>query len=116
MSGFPPPSGPAAGAPRDAATAGSAPSYGRTLLATLVWAALSIVALAVFLGPPASAEAAGRAVGALLIPSLLAALITRQVAKRVAVRSFWQLVALALPAFVVLRLFFGALQAVGAGS
>lgn len=116
MSGFPTPTGPAAGGslgPEHAAEARRGPSYGRALLATLVWAALSIVALFVFLGPPGSSEAAGRAVGALLIPSLLAALVTWRLARRVATRSFWQLVLLALPAFLVLRLLLGALQAVG---
>lgn len=117
MSGFPPPTGgPAAGGapgPRGPAEGARGPSYGRALLATLVWAALSYLALFVFLGAPGSSEAAGQALGALLIPSLLAALVTWRLARRVPTRAFWQLVLLALPAFLLLRLFFAALSLAG---
>ena len=115
MSGFPSPTGPATRGPAPDHADHAGPSYGRALLATLVWAALNVVAMFALLGPT-SAEVAGAAIGGMLVPSLLAALITWRVARRVATRSFWQLALLALPSYLLLRLFFVALRAVGAGA
>jgi len=108
MSAFPPPTGPAdgrvPGGSGPAAAGRSGPSYGRALLATLVWPALNLVALFALLGAPGSPRAGGEITGSLLLSSLLAALITWRVARRVTTRSFWQLALLALPFYLVLRL------------
>lgn len=102
MSAFPPPAGPAADGPA-ARPAGPGPSYGRTLLATLVWPAVLIVGLFVLAGPPGSAEAFGTVIGGHLFASLLAALATWLFGRRRGPRTFWQLVLFSLPAFLIVR-------------
>jgi hypothetical protein len=83
-------------------------SYGTALLATLVWAGVNLAVTLVVAGGPPSSRAAGALVGSLLASSLLAALITWLVARR-RPWAFPQLVALALPFFLLFRL----LSAVG---
>jgi hypothetical protein len=83
--------------------------YGRSLLASLVWSGVNyvlIIAVAVAqLGPGFSPEIAGYAFGSVLIPALVGALPVWLIARRrVTGMSFWGLVALALPFFVLVRL------------
>jgi hypothetical protein len=85
-------------------------------LASAVWAGVNLVAALLVAGPPSSSEAAGAFVGALIIPVLLAALITWAIARRPSPSrpqgwSFGMLVLLALPFYLVLRL----VAAVGGG-
>lgn len=78
-------------------------SYGRALLATLVWAGVNVVLTLAVAGAPPSSRAAGALVGSLLVSSLLGALLTWLVARR-RPWAFLPLVALALPFFLLFRL------------
>ncbi len=88
--------------------------FGIALLAALVWAAVNLVLSLTISGPPPSAAAAGAFVGALLIPTLVAALATWLIARR---RSpswrFPLLVLLALPFYLVIRVLAAAGSAAG---
>ncbi len=81
------------------------------LLATSVWALANVALTLAVSGPPPSPRAAGAYLGALLIPFLVAALITWLIARR---RPngwpFWQLVVLALPVFLVVRFLLAAVS------
>lgn len=78
--------------------------FGTALLAALVWPAVNVVLTLAISGLPPSAEAAGAFIGALLIPTLLAALATWLIARR---RPHgWRfplLVLLALPFYLLVR-------------
>lgn len=87
-------------------------NFGTALLATLVWPAVNLVLTLAIVGPPPSAEAAGAFIGALLIPTLVAALATWLIARRR--RAPWKfplLVLLALPFYLLIRV----LAAAGGG-
>ncbi len=78
--------------------------FGIALLAALVWPAANLVVTLAIAGSPPSAGAAGAFTGALLIPTLVAALATWLIARR---RPHgWRfplLVLLALPFYLVIR-------------
>jgi hypothetical protein len=79
--------------------------YGRSLLAGLVWAGVNLAVIVVLFGPPPSPRAAGAVTGSLVGAALLTGLAVWLIARtRVSGWPFWQLVALALPFFLVLRL------------
>jgi hypothetical protein len=75
---------------------------GAALGAAAVWAAVNLVLVLLVAGPPPSPAAAGRFVGGLLIPGLLAALAVWLIARQRA-WAFWLLVLVAAPFFWVLR-------------
>lgn len=78
--------------------------FGRVFLAALVWAGVVLLVLIVTAGAPGSAEGAGAAVGALVIPSLLAALAVWLITRNRARWGFVKLALLALPFFFLVRL------------
>jgi len=84
--------------------AGRKTGFGTALLAALVWPAVNVVLTLAITGPPPSAEATGAFIGALLIPTFLAALATWLIARR---RPHgWRfplLVLLALPFYLLIR-------------
>jgi hypothetical protein len=68
---------------------------------------VSLIVVLLTVGPPPSARAAGAFTAGLLIPTLLAALVTGLIARRVHRPHgwpFWQLVLLALPVSLFFRL------------
>ncbi len=78
--------------------------YGYSPLATLIWAGANLALILVLLGPPASARTLGAVIGSLVIAAFLAAVGTWLVARtRATPWPFRQLVLLALPFFLVLR-------------
>ncbi|GAA2561965.1 hypothetical protein [Pseudonocardia hydrocarbonoxydans] len=77
--------------------------YLRVLGATAVWAVLDLVLLLVLAGRLLPAEAVGRAVGTLLVVTAVAALGVWLVLRSRA-RTFWVVLAVALPFFLVVRL------------
>jgi hypothetical protein len=93
--------------PSPAPLAGRAarPGYRRALLATLVWAGVNLIVTLLVSGPPPSPRAAGAFTGALLFVTLVAGLITSRIARRVRPHGwpFWQLLLLALPFYLILR-------------
>ncbi|WP_162829990.1 hypothetical protein [Amycolatopsis palatopharyngis] len=76
-------------------------SFGRCLLASLVWVGVTLVISFAALGPPSSGRALGQVLGGMLIPLLLAALTTWLFFRRKHT-AFWILAITALPAFVIL--------------
>jgi hypothetical protein len=84
--------------------------FGRALGAAAVWAGVNLVLVLAVAGAPPGAGALGRLVGALIVPTLLAALGVWAIARRRA-WAFWLLVLLAAPLFWVLRAVFIALPA-----
>ncbi len=84
--------------------------FGKALGAAAVWAAVNLVLVLAVAGAPPGPGALGRLVGALIIPTLLAALVLWAIARRRA-WAFWLLVLFAAPLFWVLRAFFIALPA-----
>jgi hypothetical protein len=92
--------------PQPRAAKGPNTGFGAALLASAAWAVVDLVA-ALAVGAPDAAQDAGRFLGAMLVPVLIAALGTWLVARtRQAGWRFWQLALLALPFFLVLRLLF----------
>lgn len=89
---------------------GGKTGFGSALLAALVWAGVNLILTLAIIGLPPSAEAAGVYTVGLLVPVLLAALITWAIARR-RDWAFWKLVLLALPFYLILRVVLG-----GAGS
>lgn len=78
--------------------------YGRSLLATLVWAATNLVVTVIVMGPPPSPRAAGTFTAGVLVPSLLAAVLTWLIARRARPRyPFWLVVLIALPFYLLFR-------------
>jgi hypothetical protein len=71
--------------------------------AAAVWAAVLVVLVLAFSGPPPSSRAAGALLGSLLVSSLVSALVVWAVARR-RTWPFWRLVLLAAPVFLLLRL------------
>lgn len=118
-SSWPPPGPdqqPLGGPPAAPQAAPQGTGFGKVFLASAVWAGVNLVVTLLVTGPPPSSEAAGAFVGGLIIPVLLAALITWAIARRPNPRrpqgwSFGMLVLLALPFYLVLRL----VAAVGGG-
>jgi hypothetical protein len=78
--------------------------------ATAIWAVVNVVLVLAVVGAPPSAEALGRFVGALVVPTVAAALAVWAIARRRA-WAFWLLVVLAAPFFWVLRAVLMALPA-----
>lgn len=78
--------------------------------AAAVWAGVNIVLVLAVAGAPPGPAAFGQLIGALIIPTLLAAVAVRAIARR-RVWAFWLLVLLAAPFFWVLRAVFIALPA-----
>lgn len=76
--------------------------FGAALGAAAVWAVVNLVLVLAVAGAPGGAEAAGRLVGALILPTLLAALAVWAIARRRG-WAFWLLVVVAAPIFWVLR-------------
>ncbi len=76
--------------------------------AAAVWAGVNVVLVVAFAGAPPRVGAFGQFVGALVVPTLLAALAVWAIARRRA-WAFWLLVLLAAPFFWVLRAVFIAL-------
>jgi hypothetical protein len=70
--------------------------------AAAVWAAVNLALVLGVAGAPGDSEAFGRVVGALIVPTLLAALVVWAVARRRA-WPFWLLVLVAAPLYWVLR-------------
>ncbi|NMH81474.1 hypothetical protein [Pseudonocardia xinjiangensis] len=70
--------------------------------AAAVWAGVNVVLVLVVAGAPAAGSDVARLVGALLVPTLIAALVVWLVARHRA-WSFWLLVLAAAPVFWVLR-------------
>jgi hypothetical protein len=82
--------------------------YVRSLRACAVWAALNLLVILAAFGPPPSAGAAAGVLGALVLSVVLGAVAVRLVTRaRPAAWPFWQLLALALPFFLVVRLVLG---------
>ena len=76
-------------------------SFGRALLAALVWVVLlTVVGVAL----ADDAESAGSVFGQLLVAGLLAALVTWLITRKRPAWPFWKLVLLALPFFLLFRL------------
>ena len=104
-----PPHAPMPGAPpypetpeHDPPRVGRRTRFVTALGAAAVWAVLNFVLVAAVAGPPPGAGALGEFVGALIVPTLLAALVVWAIARRRA-WAFWLLVLLAAPLFWVLR-------------
>jgi hypothetical protein len=70
--------------------------------AAAVWAAVNLVLVLVVAGAPDGAAVLGGLLGALLVPTLLAALVVWAIARRRA-WTFWLLVLMAAPLYWVLR-------------
>jgi hypothetical protein len=70
--------------------------------AASIWAAVNLVLVIAVVGAPPSAGALGRFVGALVAPTLLAALVVWAIARR-RPWAFWLLVLVSAPLFWVLR-------------
>jgi hypothetical protein len=70
--------------------------------AAAVWAAVNLVLVLVVAGPPGGAAVLGGLLGALLVPTLLAALVVWAIARRRA-WTFWLLVLTTAPLYWVLR-------------
>jgi hypothetical protein len=87
-------------------------SYGRCVLASLIWAAVVVVLVFATMGAPGESRALGYLFGTLLFPSLLAALITWLFFRRKQV-AFWLLVLASLPSFGLLWLVLGAARLAG---
>ena len=87
-------------------------SFGRCVLASLVWFGVVFVVLFAVLGPPASGYALGVVAGRMLFPLLLSALITWLIFRRKPT-NFGILVLTSLPFFVLLALVFGVLRMAG---
>lgn len=97
--------GPPHQGPQPPPPAGGRTGFGSALLAALVWVGVNVVLTVVILGLPPSAEAAGTYMFELIVPLLLAALLTWVIARRrPGGWPFWQLVLLALPFYMVFRL------------
>jgi hypothetical protein len=84
--------------------------FGTALGAAAVWAVVNVVLVVAVAGAPPGPAAFGQFVGALILPTVLAALVVWTIARRRA-WSFWLLVLLAAPFFWVLRAVVNALPA-----
>jgi hypothetical protein len=82
--------------------------FATALGAAAVWAAVNLVLVLAVAGAPPGLAALGEFVGALVLPTLLAAVLVWVIARRRA-WAFWLLVLVAAPLFWVLRAFFIAL-------
>jgi len=106
---------PAAPEPAPADPPGPTPSrsnsFGRNLLAALVWVVLLLV-VAVAVNPD-GAERAGELFGRFFVAGLLAALVGWLITRRRRPWPYWRLVLLALPFFLLFRLLAEAGQASG---
>jgi hypothetical protein len=78
--------------------------------AAAIWAVVNLVVVLAVAGAPPGPAALGRFVVALIVPTLLTALVVWAIARRSA-WAFWLLVLLAAPFFWVLRAVFIALPA-----
>ncbi|SDM50453.1 hypothetical protein [Allokutzneria albata] len=87
-------------------------SFGRCLLASLVWYGAVFVVLFAVLGPPASGYVLGLVAGRLLLPLLLSGLITWLIFRRKRTH-FGILVLTSLPFFLLSGAVFGALRIAG---
>ncbi|GAA4021150.1 hypothetical protein GCM10022247_51660 [Allokutzneria multivorans] len=87
-------------------------SFGKCVLAALVWFGVVLVVLFATLGAPGSASALGLVVGRMLVPLLLAALFTWLIFRR-RPTGFGVLLVTSLPFFVLLSFVFGVLRVVG---
>ena len=111
--GYPTPGYPAAQPPQ---ATRPATTYGRCVLASLVWVGVVLVALLVALfaaeGPPGSGEAVGLVVGRMVLPCLVSAWLVHRFFrhKRMA---FWLLALASLPTFVVSFVVLGAISLAG---
>ncbi|MEU6641545.1 hypothetical protein ABZ863_03255 [Saccharomonospora sp. NPDC046836] len=86
------------------------PTFGRALLATLVWVPVNFVLAVLVAGMP-TARQAGAFVGSMVVPALLAALATWLIARRsTSAWSFGQLVLVSLPFAVLLRFLFAGMS------
>ncbi|MQA13423.1 MAG: hypothetical protein GEV09_04390 [Pseudonocardiaceae bacterium] len=111
---MPPPEPGRSGEPQQPPSpSGGKTGFGSALLAALVWAGVNLILTIAIIGPPPSAEAAGAYTFGLLVPVLLAALITWAIARR-RDWAFWQLVLLALPFYLIIRVLLGGATAAGA--
>ncbi|GAA5138383.1 hypothetical protein GCM10023320_72680 [Pseudonocardia adelaidensis] len=79
--------------------------FGTALGAAAVWAAANLVLVLAVAGAPPGAAALGEFVGALVLPTLLAAVLVWSIARRRA-WAFWLLVLVAAPLFWVFRAIF----------
>jgi hypothetical protein len=95
-------------APAPVATPRTRTRFRAALGAATVWAAVNLVLVLVVSGAAGSAEALGRSVGGLVVPTLLAALAVWMIARRRG-WPFWLLVVVAAPLFWVLRAVLSAL-------
>jgi hypothetical protein len=82
--------------------------FAKALGAAATWAVVNLVLVLTVAGAPPGPAALGQFVGALIVPTLLAALVVWAIARRRA-WAFWLLVLLAAPFFWVLRAVFIAL-------
>jgi len=79
--------------------------YPQAFLACLLWAGCNLAIILVLFGPPPSSGAAARVLGELAVTAVAAAVMVWLVPRhRPSGRPRWQLAALALVAFTVLRL------------
>lgn len=76
--------------------------YGRALRAAAVWAVATLLMTLALAGPPPSAGPLIRAVCALVVSMLVAALLVWPLTRTH--RPFWLLLLMALPAFLAVRL------------
>ncbi|MPZ64134.1 MAG: hypothetical protein GEU83_00935 [Pseudonocardiaceae bacterium] len=91
--------------PQPPPPAGGRTGFGSGLLAALVWVGVNVVLTVAIVGLPPSAEAAGTYMFGLIVPLLLAALLTWVIARRrPGGWPFWQLVLLALPFYMIFRI------------
>ena len=88
----------------------SSAGFGRALRACAVWAVFDLFMMLALFGPPPSAAAAVRTVGALVAAVLAGALlvwpllVSPQWRRGRAERPFWQVLLVALPAFLLIQL------------
>lgn len=101
-----PPVNPAEQAPPPASSGGRT-TFGRMLLATLVWVPVNFVVAVAVLGGLPPARAGGAFLGSMIVPAVVAALFGWLIARRSERPwEFWKLVLLALPFFLLTRILF----------
>lgn len=97
--------GPAHQNPQPPGPAGGRTGFGSALSAALVWVGVNVVLTLAILGLPPSARAVGVYMFGLIVPLLLAALVTWLIARRrPGGWPFWQLALLALPFYLIFRI------------
>jgi hypothetical protein len=94
--------------PQDPARAPSGTSFGRSLLASLVWVGAVLVAVVAIGGPPASGYGFGVVLGRLVLPCLVSAWLVRRFFGHRWLAFGW-LVLASLPTFFVSFVVFGAI-------